>query len=839
MSKKKKKIKENQILESKSILDNINIKYAYMAIGIIIFITLLIFYKPYVVDGLDPAGADKLGGIGKQHQVVEYRDKTGEEILWNPNVFVGIPQYFSAKNKAFNIDSIVKILNHTILDWRVTWFIIAAVGIFLLFNLLGFKWYISFIGVIAFLFWPHFQGLIEVGHNAKIYALCAMPLVLYGFINFTKKRNLFSIILFTLFFSLQFRTQHFQIIFYTLLLILAVGIHVIIEWIKEKEYKRLYTTIGVFILGLIATFLMSAQPLFVTKEYTPYSTRGGNAIELSENVQKTDVKKSSGVSFEYATRWSFSPKEMMTLISPRFFGGTSGETYNGSKYPHLKGKKVPGTYWGDMTFTQSSEYMGIIIVVLAIFGIWVFRKKGIVIAMTSLLIFSLLLSFGRHFPIIYKPMFFYLPYFSKFRAPVMTLVLISFIVIILAMYGLKGIVESFNEKKLRAFLYISGFFVLIGLIPLFFPNILSYSATGDARYANNPQVIEMFKNIRMEFMKTDTLRMLAFLSGLIIIVILFYMKKIKKDLLVIGIFILVSVDMIGVSYRFISTTQFFNTKNAERRYFAKTEFDKIIEKDKEYNRVLGLGQFFQSNDLAYRHQLIGGYSAIKPQLIQDIVDNNLYKSSDPKSPINWNIVNMLNGKYIVSPAKLDFPGLIVQSFNEQKKSILYKNENALPRAFFVEKVKQLSDEKSVVRFMNTASFKPESEALVSIKKHFDKIYDIERKVKIIDYKPNKIKLTVNEGEKSFLILSETYFPIGWTCSINGNNTDIYQVNHLLRGIEIGSEQSEIVFTFEPKSYKSANMISSFMTYTAWLTLLIILILKHKDKILTKINIKKE
>jgi len=61
----------------------------------------------------------------------------------------------------------------------------------------------------------------------------------------------------------------------------------------------------------------------------------------------------------------------------------------------------------------------------------------------------------------------------------------------------------------------------------------------------------------------------------------------------------------------------------------------------------------------------------------------------------------------------------------------------------------------------------------------------------------------------------------------------------LRGIEIGSEQSEIVFTFEPKSYKLANMISSFMTYTAWLTLLIILILKHKDKILTKINIKKE
>ena len=812
-----------------SIIDKLSGKYLYIILFALLFISLMIFYKPMSIDGLDPGGADKLASIGQTHQYVEFRDKTGEDALWNPNIFGGVPLYFRLSNSAFNLDKLISRLNNMGLDWRIGWFLLGAIGMFLLFRTLGFPWYINIIGVIAFVFWPHFQGLIEVGHNAKIRAICAMPLVIYAFINYTKKRNLFSIVLFTLLFSLQFRTQHYQIIFYTLLIILGVGIYIIIAWIREKEYKRLYTTIGIFVVGLIVAILMSAQPLFVAKEYTEYSTRGGNAISLSE--KKAESNKTGGVTFDYATQWSFAPKEMMTLISPRFYGGTSGETYTGKKFPHLKNKKIPGTYWGDMPFTQSSEYMGIIIVVLAVFGIWVNRKNGMVITFSVLLLFSLLLSFGRHFTLLYKLFFYYVPYFDKFRAPVMTLILVSFNVIVLAMYGLKSLFEIDSKEKLKPFIIISGFFGVIGLLYIIAPNLLSYSTAGDARYSSNPQVLGMIKNVRKEFMQIDTLRMLMFLGGFVTFSILFYLKKIKKEILILGIFLLVTIDSMSVSYRFISTAQFFNKKNAERRYFQKNQFDKIMDQDKNYYRVIEIGQGFTSNDLAYRHQLIGGYSAIKPQLIQDIVDNNLYHGSDPKFPINFNVINMLNGKYIVLGGNVNHPALEMLSVNKQQNKVLFKNRSVLPRVFFVEKTKKLSNEKEVVRYMNNAAFNPKEIALISNKNLSEKTYGIDGEAKITDYNPNSVKIDMKNNSESFMILSEAYFPIGWKCKIDNQETNIYQVNHILRGIEVPAGEHKIIFDFEPKSYKRANMISSITTYMAWLVLIGLLVMDHKNRLI--------
>ena len=49
-------------------------------------------------------------------------------------------------------------------------------------------------------------------------------------------------------------------------------------------------------------------------------------------------------------------------------------------------------------------------------------------------------------------------------------------------------------------------------------------------------------------------------------------------------------------------------------------------------------------------------------------------------------------------------------------------------------------------------------------------------------------------------MSEIYYPIGWTAKIDGNETKIYQVNHVLRGIHVPSGNHKITFVFAPKSY---------------------------------------
>ena len=83
---------------------------------------------------------------------------------------------------------------------------------------------------------------------------------------------------------------------------------------------------------------MVAQPLFVIRDYTPYSTRGGNSISIDNKQTEKDKK---GVGFDYATNWSYSIGEFWNLIIPKFHGGTSQEKYTGDSVPQLKNRTIP------------------------------------------------------------------------------------------------------------------------------------------------------------------------------------------------------------------------------------------------------------------------------------------------------------------------------------------------------------------------------------------------------------------------------------------------------------------------------------------------------------------
>ena len=329
-------------------------------------------------------------------------------------------------------------------------------------------------------------------------------------------------------------------------------------------------------------------------------------------------------------------------------------------------------------------------------------------------------------------------------------------------------------------------------------------------------------------MQTDTIRMLGFLGAFVILYYLFAKHKIGKDLLIIGIFLLISVDLISVSARFINKSHLVNQKSIERSYFKLTNFDKMILADDSYHRVLGVGNLFQNDDLAYRHQLVGGYSPIKPQLIQDVIDNNLY-TGDPDQPINWQVVNMLNAKYIVSPAQLTNLALMILDVDQNRRTILYKNLNALPRAYFVQTIKRFPNEKEVVRFLNNPDFDPAEMALTS-ETIDDTSYSGNGQVNIRNYTPNQIELAASCQDTAFLVLAEAYYPVGWNAIIDSQKTHIYQINHILRGIIVPPGDHEITFQFLPRSYIFASRISTIFLSGAWILLAVALIYHNQNRI---------
>ncbi|NTW32017.1 MAG: hypothetical protein HGB12_05235, partial [Bacteroidetes bacterium] len=145
------------------------------------------------------------------------------------------------------------------------------------------------------------------------------------------------------------------------------------------------------------------------------------------------------VDYDYATSWSFSPAEVMTFFVPYWVGFGDVE---------YKGQKT-NTYWGQMPFTTSPMYFGILTILLAIIGIiYNFKKNILVQSLTIISFLALILSFGRTFPILFDLMFYNFPYFSSFRAPVMIHIMINVSFVILAGFGIKSVLDLIKDNKI-------------------------------------------------------------------------------------------------------------------------------------------------------------------------------------------------------------------------------------------------------------------------------------------------------------------------------------------------------------------------------------------------------
>ena len=119
----------------------------------------------------------------------------------------------------------------------------------------------------------------------------------------------------------------------------------------------------------------------------------------------------------YATSWSFHPREILTFVIPSMFG------------------LAASTYWGSMPFTDYPNYMGIVPLAFAVYGAAMRPGSDLRVSRRARGGRAPHL-FGKHFQPLYSLLYYHLPFFNKFRVPVMILVLVQFATAALAALGL-------------------------------------------------------------------------------------------------------------------------------------------------------------------------------------------------------------------------------------------------------------------------------------------------------------------------------------------------------------------------------------------------------------------
>jgi hypothetical protein len=424
----------------------------------------------------------------------------------------------------------------------------------------------------------------------------------------------------------------------------------------------------------------------------------------------------------------------------------------------------------------------------------------------SITVFALLMSWGKNFGTFNNLMFEYLPFYNKFRAPAMILVIPQLMFPLVAVMSLQQLLFGNNSKEdswkaLRLTgIVMAGLLLVLGSLYISFDYRIGYEkeiqqqltqmAQGDASMGKD--IINAVVADRKGMFGEDLLRSLFFIAAAWLLLFLFIRNKIKPQPVIWSLIILSMIDLLGVSSRFLNKDNYLEPEDFDGA-FAPTAADIQIKKDTDQNyRVLNLTQSpFNDAITSYHHKSVGGYHAAKLSIYQDLIENQL-----SRQPMNTCVLNMLNTKYVITQ---DSAG---QVYPQQ-------NPGALGNAWLVSEIKYVPDARAEMRALD--NFNPATTAVVqeSYKKDVTAgvQWDSAASIKLVKNENDVVTYQYNAPTPQFAVFSEVYYDRGWKAFIDEKEVPIVKTNYVLRGLSVPSGQHTIVFRFKPESYTTGSRIT--------------------------------
>ena len=137
---------------------------------------------------------------------------------------------------------------------------------------------------------------------------------------------------------------------------------------------------------------------------------------------------------------------------------------------------------------------------------------------------------------------------------------------------------------------------------------------------------------------------------------------------------------------------------------------------------------------------------------------------------------------------------------------VWENPDVLPRAFVVPRTAPLPDRPQVLDALKRTDFRQ----TVLLEGWRDELAAAApgaayRAADVIGYRPNRVVLR-EDGPAGWLVLADVWFP-GWKCTVNGQPAEVRRGDFLFRAVAVPSGPCEIVFTFEPESYRRGCELS--------------------------------
>jgi len=776
--------------------------HALVILGFIL-VSLIYFYP--VLQGKQIYQSDIAQYTGMAKEQNDFRATDHSEPYWTNSAFGGMPTYQLGANYPNDfvgkLDDILRFLPRPA-DYLFLYFL-GFYGLLLVLKTDPLK---AFIGAIAFGFSTYLIIILGVGHNAKAHAIAYMPLVIAGFILVFQKKYIWGGLLTMFAVALEVNANHFQMTYYLLIFLLILSGYFAFTFIKEKEYKPLLISIGVLAVAGIFAIGANAANLMATSEYAKYSIR--DKSELTFNPDGSKNETTAAMTTDYITEYSYGIAESFNLIAPRLFGGSSHENVgtDASMYTFMLDHGVPveeaqdfvsgmPTYWGDQPIVSAPAYIGVVVFFLAVLALFIDDRKIKYVFLSGAL-FTLLLSWGKNFSLLTDFFIEYVPMYDKFRAVSSIQVILELCFPVLAVMGLQSFFKAKDNPKAqqKALIQTGVFGIGVLLILLVAKGFFHFTGMSDQRYLESygQAFIDVLKEDRMSLYSADLLRSGFFMVLTFGILWLFIKNKFSQTTTLVIVGLLMIFDLFFVDKRYVSAKDFVSPVQIAAP-FQETPTDSEILKDTSVYRVFDVQGQLQGRS-SYFHKTIGGYSAVRPRRMQQLMDYQINAKS------NLEILNMLNVKYVIQVDK-------------EGKEIPTINPEANGNAWFVSTVKLVNKPDDVMKALDNLDTK--KVAVFNVREHEGKFrsarlkkqWDTTGTIKVVTYKPNYIKYKSDNAKDGLAVFSEMYYKNGWNAYIDGKLTDHFPVDYVLRAMEVPGGKHTIEFKFEPQVVKTGGTIA--------------------------------
>ena len=736
-------------------------------------------------DTVAPAGFVRMG------EQALYKERVYP--LWNPYVFLGMPSFASG---AYNpliyppdwpLALIAKVVPLPDMTWMIIYYVIGALGLYLLAREWGARPEGALIGAAAFVFAPNLVAVGSHGHGSQLVDSAYLPVMLWLAARWMRRGALPDLAWLALAGGFQLLRGHVQICFYTWL---AVALYAAVEWVAGLRRPGAAVTLtarAAAVAGAAAlAFGISGFYSLPLRDYARWSIRGGT--------------EGGGVGMAYATQWSMAPYELPSIVVPGWVGFG-----------------VP-TYWGGMPFTDyPNAYLGMVAVLLALPAfVSPPRGEGAAPRVFALLLglFAILVCFGSHFPL-YAFLYEHLPLFNKFRIPVMAVILLQLAAAVGTAWGVSAALEApapdaGREGAARARAPRAGRgavdrVVLVSGVLLAAALLLGLAGREALRGAYvsfalgvNPGIPRELADAAYGGFVSDLARVSALGLLALGVVELCRRGRVPAGGAGVALLGLLLIELWPVSGRVMKPV--IGEVTARRLDAGRDDVVEFFERQQDAGqfRILPLEEFQSNRFAGFGIASVGGYHAAKPRLFQDFFDARLQQ--DP----SW--LRLLNVRYIVTQRPLEgVPPYLRLAY--QGSGAVYENLVALPRATVVGAWQVVSPAKAILDSVSAGTRDAAAFTWLEKDPGIAPADVAGASATIASYRLNEVAVDVETPVPALMRLADLWYP-DWSATVDGARSEVLKADYLLRAVAVPAGRHRVTFRFESRAVRNGLLLSA-------------------------------